>query len=525
MAKITKIPATINPLTHAPKDSPRKRRVAGYARVSTDSDEQFTSYEAQVDYYTNYIKSKPEWEFVKVYTDEGISGCNTKYRTGFKEMIADAMDGRIDLIVTKSVSRFARNTVDSLTTIRQLKEKGVECYFEKENIYTFDGKGELLITIMSSLAQEESRSISENITWGQRKRFSDGKVSMPYKRFLGYRKGPDGRPEVVEDEAVVVRLIYRLFLEGRGATAICHYLEELGIPSPGGKEKWTNTTVRSILQNEKYKGDALLQKRFTVDYLQKKQKKNTGEVPQYYVEDSHEGIIDKDEWALVQEEFARRRTVKQYHGKDAFSSKLICEDCGCCFGSKTWHSNDKYRHTVWQCDNKYRANKRCRTPAVNRETIHELFLKAYNQISKNRAQVIADCKLMRKSLVDFSDLDAKIAEQTAEIQTVSELVEELVRENASSPQAQEQYLQKYGVLAQRYKTAAAELERLKEERESRSRQDKAIAQFIRTLQKQPEYLDTWDETLWSLALEKAIVHRNCEMTFIFYNGSEIRVGK
>ena len=159
------IPATINPLTHLPSVAARKRRVAGYARVSTDSDEQFTSYEAQVDYYTKFIQSKPEWEFVKVYTDEGISGTNTKRREGFKEMIADALDGQIDLIVTKSVSRFARNTVDSLVTIRKLKESGVECYFEKEGIYTFDGKGELLITIMSSLAQEESRSISENITW------------------------------------------------------------------------------------------------------------------------------------------------------------------------------------------------------------------------------------------------------------------------------------------------------------------------------------------------------------------------
>ena len=164
---VTVIPPTINPLTHLSRVAVQKRRVAGYARVSTDSDEQFTSYEAQVDYYTQYIKRNPEWEFVKVYTDEGISGTNTKYRIGFNEMIADAMSGKIDLIVTKSVSRFARNTVDSLVTIRKLKEKGVEVYFEKENIYTFDGKGELLLTIMSSLAQEESRSISENVTWGQ----------------------------------------------------------------------------------------------------------------------------------------------------------------------------------------------------------------------------------------------------------------------------------------------------------------------------------------------------------------------
>ena len=293
MPKVTMIPATVNSLTHLPKASVQKRRVAGYARVSTDSDEQFTSYEAQVDYYTRYIQSKPEWDFVRVYTDEGISGTNTKRREGFKEMIADALAGKIDLIVTKSVSRFARNTVDSLVTIRKLKENGVECYFEKEGIYTFDGKGELLITIMSSLAQEESRSISENITWGQRKSFADGKIHLAYKHFLGYKKGEDGRPAIVEEEAVVVRLIYRLFLDGKTQAGICRYLEDLEIPSPSGKAKWSKTTVTSILTNEKYKGDALLQKSFTVDFLQKKTKLNEGEVPQYYVESTRQRIQRK----------------------------------------------------------------------------------------------------------------------------------------------------------------------------------------------------------------------------------------
>ena len=188
MAKsVTKIPQTRNIFTAAPITGIAKRKVAGYARVSTDSDEQFTSYEAQVDYYTRYIQSHPEWEFVKVYTDEGISGTDTRHREGFNEMIEDALAGKIDLIVTKSVSRFARNTVDSLVTIRKLKEHGCECYFEKENIFTFDGKGELLITIMSSLAQEESRSISENVTWGHRKRMADGKVSVAYSTYQRQR--------------------------------------------------------------------------------------------------------------------------------------------------------------------------------------------------------------------------------------------------------------------------------------------------------------------------------------------------
>lgn len=276
---VTMIPATKNKFTALPIASIAKRRVAGYARVSTDSDEQFTSYEAQIDYYTKFIKAREDWEFVTVYTDEGISATNTKHRDGFNRMVQDALDGKIDLIVTKSVSRFARNTVDSLTTVRKLKECGTEIYFEKENIYTFDSKGELLITIMSSLAQEESRSISENVTWGQRKRFADGKVSMPYKHFLGYDKGEDGTPVINSEEAETVRLIYQLFLEGKTPAGICNYLDKSGTLTPSGRLKWSQTTVSSILSNEKYKGDALLQKRFTVDFLMKKMKVNEGEVP------------------------------------------------------------------------------------------------------------------------------------------------------------------------------------------------------------------------------------------------------
>ena len=330
-----------------------KKRVAAYARVSTDTEEQLSSYEAQVDHYTRHIQANDEWEFVKIYTDEGISATSTAKRDGFKQMVQDALDGKIDLIITKSVSRFARNTVDSLTTVRQLKEKGVEVYFEKENIYTLDSKGELLITIMSSLAQEESRSISENVTWGQRKRFADGKVSMPYKQFLGYDKGEDGNPVINEEEAGIVKLIYQLFLEGKTPAGICRYLDKQGILTPSGKKKWSQTTVNSILSNEKYKGDALLQKRFTVDFLMKTMKVNEGEVPQYYVENSHEAIIDPTDWDLVQAEIARRKTLgRAYSGNSVFSSRLVCGDCGACYRKRT--ERDK---VVWRCATRIEKGK------------------------------------------------------------------------------------------------------------------------------------------------------------------------
>ena len=412
MPKVTMIPATINSKTRLPEKSRVKRRVAGYARVSTDSDEQFTSFAAQTEYYKNLICSNPEWEFVNVYTDEGISGLNTRKRTGFKEMIDDALSGHIDLIVTKSVSRFARNTVDSLKTIRELKKVGTEVYFEKENIYTFDGKGELLLTIMSSLAQEESRSISENVTWGQHRSFENGKVHLAYGRFLGYKKSIDGKPEIDAEQAPIVELIYRLFLDGKTPAGICKYLEEKKIPAPGGGEKWSKTTVSSILTNEKYKGHALLQKTFTVDFLEKRKKINEGEVPQYYVEDSHPAIIDPDIWDFVQLEMARRKSLgKAYSSKSTLSSKLICEDCGGFYGHKVWHSTDKYRCEIWQCNAKFKNASKCETPTLTTEEIQQLFIKAYNKVMSDVPRIVADCEEMRKLLTNTTDLDKQIEDK------------------------------------------------------------------------------------------------------------------
>ena len=359
----------------------KKRRVAAYARVSTDSDEQLSSYEAQVDFYTRHIKSNPEWEFVNVYTDEGISGTNTKKREGFNRMVTDALDGRIDLILTKSISRFARNTVDTLTAVRKLKEKGVEVYFEKENIYTLDAKGEVMITIMSSLAQEESRSISENVTWGKRRSMEEGKFSLVYKYFLGYRKGEDGIPEIVDEEADIVREIYQMFLDGKTIRSIADHLTKQGIPTPRGKEKWPVSTIMSILTNEKYKGDALLQKTYVADFLTKRVKKNCGEIPQYYIKNSHPAIIDPATFDLVQKEIERRRpNRRQLHRSSPFTAKVICGDCGGYYGRKVWHSNSKHRKFIWRCNQKYEAKTTCSTPNLNESTLKTAFLEAFNRI-------------------------------------------------------------------------------------------------------------------------------------------------
>lgn len=330
------------------------RRVAAYARVSTGSEQQQSSIEAQQDYYTKMINFRLDWIFAGLYVDNGISGTQTKHRTSFNQMLQDAHDGKIDLIITKSISRFARNTVDSLSAIRLLKEHGVEIFFEKENIWTFDSKGELMLTILSSVAQEESRSISENITWGKRKRFADGEYSIPYSRFLGYNRGMVINPA----EAKVIKSIYFLFLLGMSSYQIANLLTDYGILTPAGKDKWNAGAVRSILTNEKYKGDALIQKNFTVDFMSKKKKKNEGELPMYYVTEGHEAIIPPPLHEYIQVELSRRLDFKygRYCGIHPFLGRIFCEKCGAAYRYSSWHSTT-YKDWVWECSSRWRGQK------------------------------------------------------------------------------------------------------------------------------------------------------------------------
>ena len=346
-------------------------RVAAYARVSTDHEDQQSSLVAQTEYYKKLISEQPGWQFVQVYVDEGISGLRTERREGFKHMIEDCLAGAIDLVLTKSISRFARNTVDSVSTIRTLKEKGIAVYFEKENIYTMDSKGEFLLTIMSSLAQEESRSISENVTWGQRKRLADGKTSLAYSRFLGYDKGKEKYEMVVnEEQAVTVRRIFFMFLQGYTAHSISKILTDEGIPTPCGCDVWYARTIQSILQNEKYKGDALLQKEFTVDFLTRKLKKNEGELPQYYVKEDHEPIISPWLFDYVQKRLKERGDVPgRYSGVTVLSSKLECGVCGSMYTPRPWHSTS-YNNLVWQCRNRTKKGPKCPTHNVYDRLLH-----------------------------------------------------------------------------------------------------------------------------------------------------------
>ena len=520
--RVTQIPATISRFTAAPINSRKKRRVAGYARVSTDHEDQVSSYEAQVDYYTNYIKEREDWEFVRIYTDEGISATNTRHREGFKRMVADALAGQIDLIITKSVSRFARNTVDSLTTVRKLKDHGIEVYFEKENVWTLDSKGELLITIMSSLAQEESRSISENTTWGHRKRFADGKVSVAYRRFLGYDKGPDGKMVVNEKEAPTIRLIYRLYLEGLSTHTIAADLTRRGLNTPGGKTKWNSGTVRSILSNEKYKGDALLQKRYTVNFLTKKTKKNEGEIPQYYVTGDHEAIISPEVFDLVQAEITKRNGGKErYSGVSIFSNKIKCGECGSWYGSKVWHSTDKYRRVIYRCNHKFDGDKKCDTPHLTEEEIKAAFVRAFNRLLTEKDELLGNLELIQERLCDNTALEKEKQTLADELNVLAGMVEDCIGENARVVQDQEEYQKRYDELVEKYEKAKARYEEVETAIEARMGKQEQLNQFIKDLQARDGVLEEFDERLWGSMVEYMTVYGKGDIRVTFKDGTEV----
>lgn len=533
MPKIRTIPAT-KPLHARPShDQSQTRRVAAYARVSTDHEEQLTSYQAQIDYYTSYIGGRSDWEFVKVYADEGISGTTTNRREGFKSMIADALDGKIDLIITKSVSRFARNTVDSLTTIRKLKDHHVECYFEKESIWTFDGKGELLITIMSSIAQEESRSISENVTWSKRKQAKAGKVSVAYGQFLGYDRGPDGKFKINEEQAEVVKLIYSLFLQGKSPNNICTILTEQGIPTPGGKTKWGDQCVAGILQNEKYIGDALLQKRYTVDYLTHKLKVNEGEVPQYYIEENHEPIISKEVFDLVQAEMERRKGMTGRRStKRMLAGRVRCAQCGSWFSKKTWHPNTPQEKVVWQCGGKYdKSHPQCTSGNLTKHEIQIMFMIAINKLLDSSSDILETQKLIYNSMFDTSSLEKERQNLIAEMKITMELMnrvqareaeEEIMEETDEEPEAAP-FDAEYGVLLDRYTFAKHRKKELEETIEDKKSKKVLATEFFEKLSGHKGPVSKFNIDLWNGLLDHIDVHHPDDVRFIFRDGSEIMI--
>ena len=500
---------------------PSKKRVAAYARVSTEQDAQQNSYEAQIDYYTNYIKGKPDWEFVGIYADEGISGTSYKNRTGFNQMIGDAKAGKIDLILTKSISRFSRNTVDSLTVTRDLKAKGVEVYFEKENISSMDKTAELVFTMLSSIAQEESRSISENVRWGKQRSMEAGKISLPYKKFLGYEKGEDGLPKIVEEEAEIVRRIYKRYLEGASLCKIAEELMSDDIKTPSGKRRWTKDGVRRILSNEKYKGDARLQKTYVEDFLTKQVKKNRGERKQWYIHDSHDAIVSAETFELVQKELARRagRTGRFYDSP--FTGKIICGDCGGFYGHKVWNSNRPNREEVWICNERYVGDDVCHTPRVKDKEIERAFIIVENRLLKKRPEYIDDyANDMLPMIGNTEILEERLGAMTEQLNDLITQIEQLIQDNAHHARSQEEYSEKFEVLNNGIEEKKAEIASVKQQISDTLTRRENVRIFLEGLKGLDSIAERFDIPSWHALVDCVKIMPDKNIVFHLRNGCE-----
>lgn len=423
----TKAPETLR------KAQDGKMRVAAYCRVSTDSEEQLNSYEAQKNYYTQKIQDSPDWEMAGIYADEGITGTSLKKRTEFKKMITACKRGHIDLIITKSLSRFARNTVDCLETVRLLKANGIGVYFEKENINTLTESSEFLITLFSGFAQAESESLSKNVAWGKAKSAESGKVTFQYKKMLGYRKGADGQPEIVPEEAEVIKRIYHRYLDGCTLGQIKRELDEDNVPTAQGVDSWSPAIIHNILTNEKYIGDALLQKTYVTDCISKKVKKNQGERAMYYVENNHPAIISRLMFDQVRNEMTRRSSKRKvlqksgktelgkYSGKYALTELLVCGECGSPYKRVTWARNGKKR-IVWRCVSRLEfGTKYCHnSPTLDESKLHSAILAAMNEFAAIRQEVCPDVLAMAEEAKQaLSQAGAKLLELKKHMEAVS----------------------------------------------------------------------------------------------------------
>ena len=447
----------------------RPKRVAAYCRVSTDREEQEHSFETQKAMYTEMIMMKPTWQMAGIYADEGITGTVAKKRPGFMKMIEDCRKGKIDMIVTKSVSRFSRNNLDCLMYVRELKQLGIPIIFEKEGINTIQVSSELLLTLFGALSQAESESISMNVKLGIRQSLKNGNVRFSYKTFLGYRKGADGQPEIVPEQADIVRRIYNDFLAGATYLEIAKRLTEENVPTMGGGNRWFSERIKSILKNEKYKGDALLQKTYITDPISKRVKKNNGELPMYYVENSHPAIIERRIFDRVQEEIARRagkKKVKQtgtktelgrYSGKYALTELLYCGECGTPYRRCTW-SRDGKKKIVWRCVSRLDYGKKyCKnSPSVEESRLHNAIAAAITKKANSEEINIGGIMNHIESFGSQRDTDGIIQRQRR-IAEIEKVIDDLARLNSDEAQS--------GELDYKFSELYAELYSMKDELE------------------------------------------------------------
>lgn len=523
----------IPPKLEVVQASKRQLRVAAYCRVSTDDEEQLTSYEAQKNYYTDKIMTNKEWTMAGIFADEGITGTSARKRPEFLRMIRQCKQGKIDIVLTKSISRFARNTVDCLNYVRALKELGIAVIFEKENMNTLEIDSEILITMLGAFAQSESESISTNVRWGKRQAMKEGKAIINYKHLYGYRKGADGRPEIIPEQAEVVRKIYDLFLSGTPIRGILKYLNANSIPNISGGSQWAKNAVNSILINEKYCGDVLLQKTYIDDCINKKVKKNTGQLPMYLVQNHHEGIISRETFDAAQAELARRSAGKspskknaptgrsRYSSKYALSDRLYCGECGTRYQRCTWRNRDGSKRVVWRCVSRVDyGNKYCHdSPTLDEEPLHRAILAAINSAVKDKNNIIYNLKnAMEKELAPAAGQQLSLSEIDNQLEQLNSEFSKVLAE-ASESGDQAAYSDRFREIMQKQTALKAQRDEMQRMLAESGKATAHIEQCRQAAETTPSAITEWDETLIRQVVESVTVETCNEVIVALKSGA------
>lgn len=518
------------------KEKYRQKRVAAYCRVSTDSEEQYTSYTNQMKVYTEMINANKEWEFAGLYADEGISGTKADKRPQFKKMIDDCYKGKIDYIITKSVSRFARNTVECLKYVRILKAKGIGIYFEEQQLDTIKTDSELYLVIYAGFAQSESESISKNITWTYRKKFEEGSPVFQYKKLLGYRRGSDGKPEIVPEEAEVVERIYTMYLAGSTPEVISKTLQAENLEFENKHFTFTKQMIMGILQNEKYSGDSILQKTITVDPIDKVRKKNEGEAPMWLVENSHPAIITREMFNKTQEELSRRRAITPVSKKTSLTSTgkysryalkdvLVCGECGTRYRRVTWSKKGK-KKVVWRCCSRLDyGTKYCTDSITIEETkLHQAIVNAINKFNSEDAATYL--MLMRSTIgeaigINGSSDEIDLLERRIDAlnKRMLTLVSQSVEEGVDIEDNEDEFKSISEQVEQLRRRITAIQESQQEDGELQTR----LKEIQATIEERESHRDVYDDSIVRQMIECIKVFKEGRLLVIFGGGYEIEV--
>ena len=516
------------------KEKYHQKRVAAYCRVSTDSEEQLTSYQNQVRVYTEMIAANKEWEFAGLYADEGISGTRADKRPEFQRMIRDCQNGKIDYIITKSVSRFARNTVECLEYVRSLKAQGIGIFFEEQNIDTLKNESELYLVIYAGFAQSESESISKHITWTYRKKFEEGKVSFQYKNFLGYRKGADSQPEIVPEEAAIVERIYEMFLAGQPVKVIAQTLQAEKIEIPGKNLSFSKNMIMNILRNEKYCGDCILQKTVTVDCISKTRKANQGEAPMYIVENNHPAIISREVFNRVQEELIRRQALRAKsdktsitatgkYSKYALTEVLQCAECGSRYRRVTWTAHGR-KKIVWRCISRLDyGTKHCKDSiTVEEEALHGAVVRALNRFhTEDESTYLALMKATIGEAIGINGGSEEIDLLTRRIDTLNKRMLDLVNETVAAGKDVESSEDEFKGISDQIEQLNRRIAAIQENVHKDGSRQARLEEIQSIIAKRSANETQYDDSIVRQMIECIKVHRNGRLTIIFGGGYEI----